>query len=306
MNSLVSLIVLVKNDESYINECLSSILKQTYENIEILIMNSNSKDNSMKICEYYKKKDKRIHIYDVDKNDNPKNVGISKSKGKYITFVDGKDRISKDYVMYLCNHIDREDADIVCVSAYENKKYTRGSLNYNIYKDDEIIENYLHMNLKSNYYGKLYKKSLFKDIEYPNNYFDDSNTTYKLYDKAKKVVSSDINMYCIVASKNYRYKLKDSEKMKKLDYCFDLLKYIEKEYPELVNFCKTKICYEAIDLFRNVDNKKYKKQLYNYIKIYRKYALRDDRFKLNKKILCIRSILGYNFMRLSFFLEDKI
>ena len=54
MNKMVSVIVIVRNEEAYINECLTSILKQTYDDIEILIVNESSSDNTMKICEYYK------------------------------------------------------------------------------------------------------------------------------------------------------------------------------------------------------------------------------------------------------------
>lgn len=304
MNKLVSVIVIVRNDEAYINECLTSILKQTYEDMEILIMNEESTDNSMKICEYYKKQDKRIRIIDTPKDENPKNYGISKAKGDYITFVYGSDRITKGYIAYLYNHLVREDADIMCVSDY--KKYTKGSLGYNIYNGKEVIENYLHMNLKSACYGKLYKKSLFKNIKYPTNtYFDDAKTTYKLYDKANRVVMSDINMYAIVNRYNYDT-LTDKEKMDKIKACFDLLDFIQEEYPYLSDYCKTKVCYEAIDLFRRVKDEKYKRQLYNYVKIYRKYALKDKRFSFQKKFLCIRSILGYNMMKLSFYLEKNI
>ena len=306
MNKMVSVIVIVRNEEAYINECLTSILKQTYDDIEILIVNESSNDNTMKICEYYKKQDKRIRIIDTPKGENSKNYAISKAKGEYITFVYGSDRITKGYVAYLYNHITREDADIISVSTYDVNKYTKGGMKYEIYNDKEVIENYLHMNLKSSCYGKLYKKSLFKKIEYPTGtYFDDARTTYKLYDTAKKVVMSDLNMYAVVNKYNYN-ELKDIEKMDKIKACLDLLEFIQDKYPELSDYCKTKVCYEAIDLFRRVKSEKYRRQLYNYVKIYRKYALKDKRFNFSKKMLCIRSILGYNMMKLSLYLEKNI
>ena len=306
MDKMVSVIVIVRNEEAFINECLTSILKQTFENMEILIMNESSSDNTMKICEYYKKQDKRIRIIDTPKDANSKNYGISKAKGDYITFVYGSDRISKGYISYLYNHIEREDADIMCVSTYDADKYTKGNLNFNVYDDDDVMENYLHMNLKSGCYGKLYKKSLFKNIKFPTNtYFDDIKTMYKLYDIAKKVAVSDINMYAIVNRYNYD-SMTDTKKMDKMKACFELLEFIEDKYPHLTDYCKTKICYEAIDLFRHVKSEKAKRQLYNYVRIYRKYALRDKRFNFEKKFLCIRSILGYHMMKLSFYLEKSI
>ena len=305
MEELVSVIVIVRNEEEYINECLTSIIKQTHENMEILIINEGSNDHTMKICDYYKKQDKRIKIFDLPEDENAKNFGISKAKGNYIAFVYGSDRISKGYISYLYKHLIREDADIMCVASYDNKKYSKGSLGYNIYKDEEIMENYLHMNLKSACYGKLYKKSLFKNIKYPTNtYFDDAKTTFRLFDASKKVVMSNINMYAVVNRYNYS-SLKDTKKMDKIKACLELLDFIEKNYPDLTDYCKTKVCYEAIDLFRKVEGEKYKKQLFNYVKVYRKYALKDKRFNFQKKLLCIRSIFGYHMMKLSFFLEKN-
>lgn len=310
MNNLVSIIVIINDVESYISLCLESLINQTHKSIEILLINKGCKDNTMKICEYYASKDRRIRIINIDARTakNKKNIGIENSRAKYITFVDAGDRISNDYVEYMYNRMIEDKADIVCVRPYnsdDKKKYPRL---YRIYKDKDILENYLHMNLKSNFYAKLYKKSLFKDIEYPDcDLYDDFMTTYKLYDKASRVVISGLNKYCVVVNKKYyKDRAKDKDKMKKIEACFDMLNFIEAKYPHLSDYCKTKICYEAIDLFRNVNDKIYKKQLYDYIKIYRKYAIRDKRFEFDKRSLCVRSIFGYNFMRLSFYLEKSI
>lgn len=307
---LVSIVVLVSNIESYINVCLDSIIKQTYKNIEIIIVNKGSKDNTMRICEYYANKDKRIKIVNVDAraSKNKKNIGIENSKGKYITFVDGGDILASDAIEYMHSKITNEKADIVCVNYYNNNEKKKYSRFYRVYNNENILDNYLHMNLRSNFYAKLYKKSLFNDISYPNSeVYDDFMITYKIYDKAKKIVNSGLNKYCVVVNKkNYRERFTDKDRMKKMEACFDMLAFIETNFPELVDYCKTKICYEAIDLFRNVIDKQYKKQLYSYIKLYRKYAISDKRFDFKKKSLCIRSIFGYHFMSLSFFLEKSI
>lgn len=307
---LVSIIVLVNNVESFINQCLDSIVKQTYKRIEIIIVNKGSKDNTMKICEYYAKKDKRINIVNVDarSSKNKKNIGIENSKGKYITFVDGGDILADDFIEYTYNKMVDEQADIVCVNAYRNNKKKKYSKNYSVYKKNSALENYLHMNLRSNFYAKLYKKSLFNDVTYPNcEIYDDFMVTYKLYAKAEIVVNSSLNKYCVVENKRkYKDRITDQNRIKKMEACFDMLTFIETDYPKLVDYCKTKICYEAIDLFRNVTDREYRKQLYSYIKLYRRYAINDKRFDFSKKSLCIRSILGYHFMLLSFYLEKEI
>ncbi|HPF82848.1 MAG TPA: glycosyltransferase [Bacilli bacterium] len=309
MNNLVSIIIPIGSIESYINECLECVLKQTYKNIEVIIVNKFSKDNTMKICNYYSKKDKRVKVINIDarKSLNPKNVGIENSKGQYITFIDGGDRVSEDYIEYLLDKA-KNNMDMVCVNSHDISKKSNYSKQYSIYKGKDVLEQYLHMNLRSTSYGKLYKRELFNDIKYPEcNIYDDFMTTYKLYDKANKVFNSKLNKYYIVEDKNIKAaEISDKDKMMKMQACLNMLEFIENNYPNLIDYCKTKICYEAIALFKIMKDDKSKRQLYKYIKLYRKYALRDSRFNFSKKLLCIRSIFGYNFMKISFYLEKSV
>jgi hypothetical protein len=208
----------------------------------------------------------------------------------------------------MVNLIRRENADIVCTGYYLKNKKPTNIEKINIYKNKEIITNYMHMKFKSHFYAKLYKKEIFKDILYPSvTYYDDFMTTYKLFAKAKKVVSSTVENYCLVLDKVYfKNRITDYDRMKKIGSCFDLLTYIEEKYPELEDYCKTKICFEAIDLFIDVKDKDYKRQLYSYIKLYRNYAFNDKRIDFKHKSLCIRSVLGYNLMKLSFDIEELL
>lgn len=306
MNDLISVIVLIDNVESFINLSLQSIIRQSYKKMEILIMNKGCKDNTIKICEYYAKNDKRIHIVNIDArtSKNVKNEAIKKAKGKYVTFIDAGDIVDEDYIEYMYALIKAEKADIVCLNAYDKNKSKISSMDYNVYGNDDILKEYLDMNLTTHHYAKLYKKNLFKNILYPENYFfDDFKTTYKLYEAADVIVENKINKYCVVDKKN-KICVNDLEYMKKIEDCFELLDFIKDNYSYLVDNCKTKICYEAIDLFLKVENKFYKKQLFEYIKLYRNYALRDTRFSIKKKTLCIRTLFGYHFMCLSFYIEN--
>lgn len=307
MKDLVSIVVLINDVESYISGCLESILKQTYRNLEIILVYKKTKDNSLKICRYYKDIDKRIRIIVVDENnkENLKNIGINHTSGKYITLIDGGDFVSPNYVEYMVDLIKKEKADLVCTSYYLINTKPSKNRDIEIYKEKQIMANYMHMRFKSHFYAKLYKKELFDDISYPNvTYYDDFMTTYKIFDKAKKIVNSKAENYCLVLNKVYfRNKITDGDRMKKIGSCFDMLTFMEEQYPKLQNYCKTKICFEAIDLFRDIEDDDYRKQLYSYIKLYRKYALNDERIDFSKKMLCIRSLLGYHLMKLSFNVE---
>lgn len=115
MDKLVSIIVPVYNAERYLEECLDSIISQTYKRIEIILINDGSKDNSLCICNNYRKKDPRIKIIDK-KNEGvscARNDGLNIATGDYITFVDADDYIDETYVekMVLC--ADEKGYDIV-------------------------------------------------------------------------------------------------------------------------------------------------------------------------------------------------
>ena len=97
---LISLVVPVYNCEKYVGECIESILSQDYSNIELILVNDGSKDNSKNVIEDYSKKDKRIKIINQENSgvSSARNNGMKISKGKYIGFIDADDYVEKDYV----------------------------------------------------------------------------------------------------------------------------------------------------------------------------------------------------------------
>ncbi len=114
-NELVSIIVPIFNAERYIGNCLDSILSQNYKNIEVLLINDGSTDNSKKIIEDYKNRDSRINIINQENLGAPeaRNKGIKLSKGKYLMFFDSDDILNEDSIELLVNSISKNDASIV-------------------------------------------------------------------------------------------------------------------------------------------------------------------------------------------------
>ena len=118
---LISIVIPVYNVENYLNRCIESIISQTYENIEIILINDGSKDNSLLICKEYKNKDKRIKVIDK-KNEGvsiARNIGVEKSSGKYVIFVDSDDWIEKTFVENLHKKISEYNVDI-CIGGCIN------------------------------------------------------------------------------------------------------------------------------------------------------------------------------------------
>ena len=108
---LISVIIPVYNVESYLGRCLDTVLAQTYQNIEIIIVDDGSTDFSRRICLEYASKDSRIVVI-RQKNgglSSARNTGINYAHGQFITFIDSDDTVQKDMITYLYHLISRYD-----------------------------------------------------------------------------------------------------------------------------------------------------------------------------------------------------
>lgn len=115
INDLVSIIVPVYNAEKSIGFCLNSIASQTYQDIEIIIINDGSKDSSLEICKNYAEIDERVKIIDIPNGgvSNARNIGIENAKGAFIQFVDSDDVIAPEMTKKMVEQIKTYEADIV-------------------------------------------------------------------------------------------------------------------------------------------------------------------------------------------------
>ena len=106
-NYLVSVIVPVYNAERYLKICVESIIKQTYKNIEIILINDGSMDGSLQLCKDFNEKDSRIRVIDKENSgvSVARNLGIANAKGKYVCFVDSDDYVESDYIEELLNNV---------------------------------------------------------------------------------------------------------------------------------------------------------------------------------------------------------
>ena len=114
MKDKISIVIPIYNCEKYLKECINSIFKQTYTNIEILLIDDGSTDSSGEICDIFAKKDSRIKVYHKKNGgvSSARNFGIDKCSGNYVTFIDADDTICEKYVEYLYKIIVDNNADI--------------------------------------------------------------------------------------------------------------------------------------------------------------------------------------------------
>lgn len=248
MNDLVSIIIPTYNAEQYLRRCILSVLNQTYSNIQVIIVNDGSQDNTSTICRELQYFDDRIHYIEKDNEGagSAKNAGLLLAKGEYITFVDSDDFISCDYIEYLLDKSKKYNADIAQVS------YIRGSdERFPELHDEELVIEYNNINIffsrnyKSVAWGKIYRKYLFQENKFTvNRRIDDETIVYKLYYNANKIVYSNLKKYYYYLSKNSIMRSNSSS----IDYGFiktfeERIKYFKnRKQDELVEVTISRMC----------------------------------------------------------------
>ncbi|MEI3394172.1 MAG: glycosyltransferase family 2 protein [Clostridia bacterium] len=159
MDKKISVIIPVYNVEKYLARCLNSIIKNTYKNIEIILVNDGSKDKSQEIIDKYKNKYGNIIKAKEQENKGPaeaRNVGIEMASGEYLMFIDSDDFIKEDYIENYVKTLKEADYDLVAGGYH---KWIDGKITYTIALQDEPWAKFMIMGP----YTKLYKKSFLQE-----------------------------------------------------------------------------------------------------------------------------------------------
>lgn len=210
MSDLISIIVPVYNVQNYLEKCLESILRQTYKNIEIILVDDGSTDTSGRICDQYC--EEYPHMKVIHKTNgglsDARNRGLEYAKGEYVVFVDSDDIIDENIIEYLYRLIKRERADIgICdpVHCYPDQiiKFEKADKE-SVFKFGEAIEEMLYQkSFLVSAWGKIYPTRYFENIKFPVGVlFEDAAVMYKLFDKAKRIVYGNAKLYGYVHREN--------------------------------------------------------------------------------------------------------
>lgn len=206
MKELVSVVLPIYNVDKYLIKCIETVINQTYKNIEIILVDDGSTDNSGTICDTFKEKDNRIKVIHKKNGglSDARNIGLKNAHGRYICFIDSDDYISEKYVEKLYKLIKINNAQIALCN------FQRVDENEQIISEEKILSEILSgketlekLNNKNFYpssvvaWNKLYDISLFDNILYPiGKLHEDEFTTYKLYYIAPKVaITSEVLYY---------------------------------------------------------------------------------------------------------------
>lgn len=197
-NKLVSIIIPIYNSEKYLPKTLESIIRQDYKDIEIILVNDGSTDNSINICQKYMKIDSRIKLL------NQRNLGVSAarnrgvyfSNGQYIAFVDSDDQIEPDMISNLVVLIENNACDVACCNVHiidkdktERTTYLEDKIM--IYDSYTLLEKFLLGKISHGCWDKLYKRELLEEIDFPlKTTGEDRYFCWEMYKNIKNMVVS--------------------------------------------------------------------------------------------------------------------
>ncbi len=210
-DNLISIIVPVYNVENYIKKCLDSLIKQTYKNIEIIVVNDGSQDESEIIIQKECELDKRV-LYFKKKNGglgSARNYGLERAKGKYVCFVDSDDWVSPDFVEQLIGPLIETNSDIsICNMNYifedgSSRNRTPKINQVEILDKNSAIDELLEgKKFRFHACNKMFSMNLFDDVCFKEGkLFEDVFTTYKLFNKCHQVALVPKTLYFYLQSR---------------------------------------------------------------------------------------------------------
>lgn len=307
IDNLISVIIPVYNVEEYIEECLDSILAQTYKNIEIIIVNDGSQDKSEQIINNYLELNKNI-VYLKQENSGQakaRNLALEYATGKYVIFIDSDDFLELDALEKMYKKINQTDSD-VCIGSYykyysnSNKEKYMVDGNNDKLKGIDVIDYVLNSRIHCLVSFKLIKKELLDKVNFK---FEVGRLYEDFFPIFKTMVNS--NNIAIVNEPifYYRQRFESSTRAKRISKIDDyfhasklVLDYINVNYNEVVkgnslnNFKVSRFSYMINLITRNVEYK----DRYNYLKKknYEEVELNFNRIifsgaSIKDKILCL-------------------
>lgn len=288
---MVSVIVPVYKVENYLDECVKSIVNQTYKDIEIILVDDGSPDNCPDMCEEYAKQDSRIRVIHKENGglSSARNAGIEVAHGDYLCFIDSDDYIVHDMIEQLMILINENSADIASCRFSSDENGLDDGITHtckNLSRDEAMKEILCDGDMTTSASMKIYKANLFENVRFPvGMIYEDYATIYKVIHNASKIS-------CIRARKYY-YRLDNNGSIthgsfspKQMDFykaSQEVREFVSEKYPQyekLVVYRQTKI---SISFYKTISATQFKND--------------DVQEKIVSKIR--KNIFGYMFSRYS-------
>lgn len=276
MRNLISVIIPVYNVEKYLKKCVKSICRQTYSDLEIILVNDGSTDESALICERLKEEDKRICVIHKENEGaaGARNTGLEAAKGTYIIFVDADDFVDEKYLESMYMAVDEEDIEAVVCSyqkLQDGKKQEEVILVNQKIEGKSVIPYFFDEKSEAwdVPWNKLYKKSLFETIKYPlGRLNEDEATIYRVLYEAKAIKIIDACLYYYVIRNGSASKREDRRKLKDemLNYQERRQFCMDRKQPQWADMSLKRFYYRLIAYIHLSENEKEDIDLINEMK----------------------------------------
>ncbi len=310
MNSpLVSVVVPVYNVAKYLERCTMSLTKQTYENIEILLIDDGSTDESSELCDILAKKEKRILVFHKANGglSDARNYGLRKASGDYVIFVDSDDTMEEDGIQYLVSLIEKNHTLMAIAPHYvvtdtKREKYGGEFADTVLTQEDALRRMLQEKGFTVSAWSKIYARGLFSDIEFPKGkIYEDNGTIYKVIMKCDYIAYGNKAVYDYYVRNGSL--TKSGFSLSKMDYvdlsdemCDDILI----KYPDMIIPTDNKrldvrfsVLAQMLDSRLSPAEKKKKKEMVDYLKEKKRIIFNREynrRTRIAMLALCVGTI----------------
>lgn len=305
---LISVIVPAYNVEKFIGKCIDSILRQSFKDFEVLLIDDGAKDSTPEICDACAKKDSRIKVYHKENGglSDARNYGIDRMQGKYVTFIDSDDYVDSGYFEYLYGLITQEEDIQIAICG---KKSVREDENaspdpetfHEIITGERAVQKMLcgHGSGHSAW-GKLYSADLWKTVRYPKGkIYEDYATTYRLMALVDKAAWGNAAMYFYVQHiESIMHQKCSRRSLSLVDIADEETEFIVKKWPALKQEALARKVTSELKCLQNILNAKneefddYKQKIVEDVRRHKGELLASKKVALKTKIKIIALLLG--------------
>ena len=312
MESLISVIVPIYKVEPYLKRCVDSLIQQTYQTIEIILVDDGSPDNCGKICDEYASRDHRIKVIHKENGglSDARNVAIPIAKGDYISFVDSDDWVSEFYIENLYKAIIKNNSDLAFSwfeNAFEGKPILAKACNdlksYQCLERVECLKRLLYQDgVEVNACGKLYRGNVLQELRYPlGKLYEDIPVTYEAIKCSPKIaLIKNVDYYYFQRSDSIQNENFNIKKMDGVEHCKNLMLSVKEDFPELGIAAECRYLSTVCNILFQIKDKKYDEErdiLWHEVLKYRKDVLLDKDARKKARLASLISYGGYRLMR---------
>ena len=309
---LISVIVPVYNVDKYIGPCVDSILNQSYKNLEIILVDDGSTDNSGAVCDMYATRSENIIVIHQENGglSAARNAGLDIMRGEYVTFVDSDDMIHRECITTLYRYIEAERAEISAISMLRINEgdiipttAPRGELKV-FYSGEEAVESMLFQQpyIDNSACGKLYKSTLFDSHRFPvGTLYEDIATIPYVCLNAKCIATTATPMYFYRSREDSILGQFTLRRTEVLDVVDELVKYMEQNKKSLVDAARSRKYSANMNMLwlmsaTGIKDDAIIARCWENIKQLRKLTIFNTRVRMKNKLSAITSLFGLDFL----------